>query len=741
MSNGITTIPTRTDGSVGRVKSNADPIEDLDTELPAEEYNVLADTVCGLSREMGTTDGLTPGSVIERLNNIEALMIPSGVKITGSLNQTVTQGSGEVVIGALGAFDPTTYNTPSLVLEATYTFVPATSGSIEIRLYDRGTRASPVAGTLRATISTTFADAGVLKCVSKSLFVNAAPGVNTDQIYDYERIYELRAELVGATPGDELKLGAVSLIVTPVLMGGGPAASPTAGYVTIGPAAGMANERTLATAKSVTHVDGGPGGAVTVELVNDSASPGNFKTYGTNAAGVRGWYDRKTGVRLYKFVVGNALAGDTLADCDYLDPGDLSGVAAAVAALGANPGTVFVRAGYYTATAAAAQIQLGDSQAVVGAGVGQTVITARAGNVATLPWMLFRLNGVGAKVSDMTIVLGARAVTVPVPVAAVPVIDVRGQYCEVRRVLVAVNGNITAVEEPVVAFYLGNAGANLGGQVFEDIDFDFTGIGTVTGVAGTGVAFIGLGSFTSAASLGTQQVVDLGFVPAPVISRFRVINAPTDVSAVPSYASYGVIFADLSQFALSDFYLDGCALGVACIVANNIGGAPTYRGFSVERGRIFSAGSAFVYSGVQGVIQGTQACSISGCTVYGVECVSSATGSEYTGYALIEATGAFVRSAIENCAAEARNTGYAQIAFAGGTANRVHGCVTVVAGAGTGEAHILFSGNDGRVTDCTTEFLGVTAGNDNIVSNCRVTDPAGFSDTGTGTSISNLVIG
>ena len=29
-----------------------------------------------------------------------------------------------------------------------------------------------------------------------------------------------------------------------------------------------------------------------VELVNDEASPGNDKLYGTNGSGVRGWYDQ-----------------------------------------------------------------------------------------------------------------------------------------------------------------------------------------------------------------------------------------------------------------------------------------------------------------------------------------------------------------------------------------------------------------------------------------------------------------
>lgn len=48
----------------------------------------------------------------------------------------------------------------------------------------------------------------------------------------------------------------------------------------------------------------------------------------------------------YRFVVGNALEGDTLAICDYLDPGDGTGVEDAIAAC-IGGGNIFVRTGLY----------------------------------------------------------------------------------------------------------------------------------------------------------------------------------------------------------------------------------------------------------------------------------------------------------------------------------------------------------------------------------------------------------
>lgn len=46
-------LPTRVDGSLGRTKTNARAVEDLDYEVPAEEFNILADSVEGIAATLG----------------------------------------------------------------------------------------------------------------------------------------------------------------------------------------------------------------------------------------------------------------------------------------------------------------------------------------------------------------------------------------------------------------------------------------------------------------------------------------------------------------------------------------------------------------------------------------------------------------------------------------------------------------------------------------------------------------
>ena len=48
-----------------------------------------------------------------------------------------------------------------------------------------------------------------------------------------------------------------------------------------------------------------------------------------------------------RYIVGNSLAGDTLAECHYLDPGDGSGIEAALAAAALTSGDVWIRPGTY----------------------------------------------------------------------------------------------------------------------------------------------------------------------------------------------------------------------------------------------------------------------------------------------------------------------------------------------------------------------------------------------------------
>ncbi len=214
---------------------------------------------------------------------------PAPLRFAGAARQVVGVIGVETVIGNFGAFDPTVYVAPTLLLEATFVFVPATAGSVEVRLYDMGTRLVPGPGVLRATIATTFADVGIQKCVSTALTVSSTPGTNTGDIQDAERIYELRAILIGANPGDALELGAVNLVVAPGIAGGGNAAPTSPSYLTLAAASGLLAERVFTPANSVVGTDGGPGAAYTVELDGDAAAPGPNQVYGTDGTGAKGW--------------------------------------------------------------------------------------------------------------------------------------------------------------------------------------------------------------------------------------------------------------------------------------------------------------------------------------------------------------------------------------------------------------------------------------------------------------------
>jgi hypothetical protein len=72
----ITFLPTRTEGSgpedLGQAKSNAQPYTDPNVQLAAVNFNNLADFLIALAAEVGLTDGSTPDSIRENLDNVNA---------------------------------------------------------------------------------------------------------------------------------------------------------------------------------------------------------------------------------------------------------------------------------------------------------------------------------------------------------------------------------------------------------------------------------------------------------------------------------------------------------------------------------------------------------------------------------------------------------------------------------------------------------------------------------------------
>lgn len=214
-----------------------------------------------------------------------ATVEPAPMRITGCSGATLSDLDNEAVIGGFGAFDPSQYTSPTVSLEVTALFSPGSSGTARVRLYDMGTRVSPTAGTLCGEVVFTVSDEGVLTCRTTALSFGVSP--DTDTIVNAERVYELRAILSGATPGDAMLVDNATLVVLATLPGGAP--SPrTASYFALS-AAGLPNARIPTFAKSVVGIDHGPGSAFNIELEGDDASPGPSKVYGTDGSGNKGW--------------------------------------------------------------------------------------------------------------------------------------------------------------------------------------------------------------------------------------------------------------------------------------------------------------------------------------------------------------------------------------------------------------------------------------------------------------------
>lgn len=74
---GLATLPTQTDGSLGRPKKwtplGGSESVLLDYDFTPEEWNARGEAIAALAAEVGVTDGSTPGSLVERVGDLEAL--------------------------------------------------------------------------------------------------------------------------------------------------------------------------------------------------------------------------------------------------------------------------------------------------------------------------------------------------------------------------------------------------------------------------------------------------------------------------------------------------------------------------------------------------------------------------------------------------------------------------------------------------------------------------------------------
>jgi hypothetical protein len=148
--------------------------------------------------------------------------------------------------------------------------------------------------------------------------------------------------------------------------------------------------------------------------------------------------------------------------------------------------------------------------------------------------------------------------------------------------------------------------------------------------------------------------------------------------------------------------------------------------------------AGFFPSGVIFSAGGSTAAVIDGCTIRDVRCTSSTgPGAELSGV-YVNNNGSpaveFERPIIDGVTVESRNTGMAIIA-SNADGSSIRGCTAkgTLAGVGLG-------GTNSKASDCTSVALDILGGAvDAQISNCRVT--GAFTDSGTGTSTSNLVIG
>ena len=109
-----------------------------------------------------------------------------------ALGRTIVDSNVEVVVGGI-YFDPTLFSTPTVALRfvADYTSTDSNSEA-RLRLYDMGPGTGAFSPVRLATATITYANVGQRIRVDQALTLVASPGVDSNQIYNVARAYELR---------------------------------------------------------------------------------------------------------------------------------------------------------------------------------------------------------------------------------------------------------------------------------------------------------------------------------------------------------------------------------------------------------------------------------------------------------------------------------------------------------------------------------------------------------------------
>jgi hypothetical protein len=167
----ITAIPTQTDGSLGRIKSDADAATDLDTQLTAGEHNRLVTTVIALTSEVGLSDGTTAGSLNEakldhetRLGAVETAVgpVPTIISDVTALDVRVdaleAAGSASQTLWEWNRADTSQFSTPFATVTASHTLavVNASHGPVLRLTFTTKTSGAGLAHVLRPDFDIPF---------------------------------------------------------------------------------------------------------------------------------------------------------------------------------------------------------------------------------------------------------------------------------------------------------------------------------------------------------------------------------------------------------------------------------------------------------------------------------------------------------------------------------------------------------------------------------------------------------
>jgi hypothetical protein len=113
------------------------------------------------------------------------------------LNEITSISNIEVVVGGL-YFDPTKFgSTPTVIFRLAGELSSTdNTGSAQVVLYDMGPGTGSFSPVKRSTLSIPFSSEGNRVKVDQTLTLSSSPGVDSNQIHNTARVYELRMKLV-----------------------------------------------------------------------------------------------------------------------------------------------------------------------------------------------------------------------------------------------------------------------------------------------------------------------------------------------------------------------------------------------------------------------------------------------------------------------------------------------------------------------------------------------------------------